>query len=336
MEAKRQRVSDLLDAQVPIEEIVAIVECSRRTVERVRQRKNEGQSLERKPGSGGHNKIVTEEFLAGLACKIEADPTRSMRKTAKDLNVSEGTIRNAVGLLGLHSYVRRRRQLLSAATKERRVERGKVLINWLKKKSPSTVLVFSDKKNWTVDQARNAQNDRFLAFRVEDVPPVNQTKHPASAMMLGVVASDGKRMPPFWFPKGLRVGAKEYLEVMETVVKPWLDDAYPEGNYCFQQDSAPGHKAKVVQEWCKAHLADFWPSSFWPPSSPDVAPLDFGIWGYVESKACSVPHRNIDDLKASVEEQWAAMPVDHVVKVCKAFRPRLEAMVSAEGGHFEK
>ncbi|QQP37280.1 Uncharacterized protein FKW44_017497 [Caligus rogercresseyi] len=46
-------------------------------------------------------------------------------------------------------------------------------------------------------------------------------------MMLGVVASDGKRMPPFWFPQGLRVGAKEYLAVIKNVVKPWLDATYP-------------------------------------------------------------------------------------------------------------
>ncbi|QQP50080.1 Hypothetical protein FKW44_010961 [Caligus rogercresseyi] len=29
------------------------------------------------------------------------------------------------------------------------------------------------------------------------VPPINATKHPQGAMMLGVVASDGKSMPPY-------------------------------------------------------------------------------------------------------------------------------------------
>ncbi len=336
MEAKRQRVSDLLDAHVPILEIAAIVKCSRQFVYRIKKKKESGESVARKSGSGGSNNIIDEEFLLLLMAKINTEPTRSMRKLAKDLMVSEFTIRNAVGKLGLHSYVRRRRQLLSQTAKNSRVDRGKKLINWLKKKPSSVVLVFSDKKNWTVDQSRNARNDRFLAYAVEEVPPINQTKHPASAMMLGVVASDGNRMPPFWFPRGLRVGAKEYLEVLKTVVKPWLDQQYPEGNYCWQQDGAPGHKAKVVQQWCQDNLASFWPSNFWPPSSPDAAPLDYGIWGYVESKACATPHASIDAMKASVEQEWAAMPEAHVIKVCRAFRPRLEAMVAAEGGHFEK
>ena len=153
MEAKRRRVSDLLHAQVGIKEITDIIGCHRSFVYKVKNMMNNGDDLSRKPGSGGHNKKVDEDFLTGLSAEIEADPTRSMRKLAKDLNVSEWTIRQAVGELGLHSYVRRRRQLLSNNAQISRVECGKKVLNWLKKKPASVVLVFSDKKNWTVDQA---------------------------------------------------------------------------------------------------------------------------------------------------------------------------------------
>ena len=246
------------------------------------------------------------------------------------------TMRKAVKDLGAHSYVRRRRQLLSQRAKETRVKKGKMLLNWLKKHNSSTIRIFSDKKNWTVDQARNARNDRYLAYRVEDVPPINVTKHPASVMMLGVVTSDGKKMPPYWFPKGLRVGTEEYLDVMKNVVKPWLDANYPDKPYVWQQDSAPSHKSKKTQAWCEDNLSHFWPWSMWPPSSPDLNPLDFGIWGNVERKACSTPHPNVESLKAAVEKEWADMDEDFIKKTCQAFRPRIEAMIKAEGGHFEK
>ncbi len=260
-----------------------------------------------------------------------------MRKLAKDLAMDEKTIRNAVGQLGQFSYVRRRRQLLSASAQNSWVEHGQQLINWLKKKPSSVVLVFSDKKNWTVDRSRNARNDWYLAYCIQEVPPVNQIKHPASAMMLGVICSDGKRMSPFWFPKGLRMGAKEYLEVMKNTVKPWLDTTYPDSNYCWQQDGAPGHKAKVgVQQWCQDNLADFWPANFWPPSSPDAAPIDYGIWGFIESEVCLVSRPHVDTLKASVEREWTVMSEEYVCKVCRTFRPRLEAKVVANCGHFEQ
>ncbi|QQP37282.1 Putative transposable element [Caligus rogercresseyi] len=305
MEAKRQRVADLLHAQVKVIDIMEIVKCGKTLVYDVKKKLETGKGLKRKMGSGGHNRKVDEDFLMGLMAEIEADP--------QVFEVSEWTIRKAVSKLGL-------RQLLSNSAKNSRVDRGKKLLSWLKKKPSST-------KNWTVDQSRNARNDRFLAYAVEE--------HPASSMMLGVVASDGKRMPPFWFPQGLRVGAKEYLAVIKNVVKPWLDATYPKGNYCYQQDGAPGHKAKKPQKWCKDNLMNFWPAHFWPPSSPDVAPLDYGIWGFVESKACATPHPSVDALKASVEKEWADMSEHYVRKVCRAFRPRFEAMVSAEGSHFE-
>lgn len=79
---------------------------------------------------------------------------------------------------------------------------------------------------WTVDRARNAKNDRWLAYQVEDVPPIMKTKHPASAMMLGVVASNGARMPPFWFAKGLKIDTEVYLDVLKNVVKPWIDATF--------------------------------------------------------------------------------------------------------------
>ncbi len=335
MEAKRVRVSALIDAHMGTNDICRIVGCSRTMVAKVRQLKNDGNHLKRKPGSGGHNRKRTDEFMDDLKDRIDADPTISMRQLAKEKNVTPRTIRKAVKQLGLISYVRRRRQLLSDTTKLTRVAKGKKLLTWMKH-DRSTVRIFSDKKMWTVDQARNRQNDRYLAFCVDEVPPINSQKHPASAMMLGVVASDGKKMKPFWFEKGLKVNTEVYLDVLKTVVKPWLDENYPDGNYVWQQDSAPSHKSKIVQKWCEENLAAFWPWSMWPPSSPDLSPLDYGVWGYVEKKACSRPHPNVASLKAAVEEQWELMPEEYLVNTCSAFRPRVEAMLEAKGGHFEK
>ena len=54
-------------------------------------------------------------------------------------------------------------------------------------------------------------------------------------------------------------------------------------------------------------LAGFLLSDLWPPSSPDAAPLDYGIWGFMKSKACATPRPNVDALKASVKKEWANM-----------------------------
>lgn len=58
----------------------------------------------------------------------------------------------------------------------------------------STVWIFSDKKNWNVDQGRNSRNDSYLACYVQEVSTIGTIKHTALITMMGVVASDGKQM----------------------------------------------------------------------------------------------------------------------------------------------
>jgi hypothetical protein len=56
----------------------------------------------------------------------------------------------------------------------------------------------------------------------------------------------------------------------------------------------------------------------------------------VEEKACAIFHSNVDELKASVDRHWNDMSTAELVSACKAFRPRIEACIAAEGGIFEK
>ena len=60
------------------------------------------------------------------------------------------------------------------------------------------ILVFSDEKRFTVDPVFNKQNERVATFGkdISEIRKVSTTKHPASVMMLGVVATNGEKMPP--------------------------------------------------------------------------------------------------------------------------------------------
>ncbi len=45
-------------------------------------------------------------------------------------------------------------------------------------------------------------------------------------MFLSVVANEGDVMPPHVFTKGLRVQTYKFINVLETVIKPWMDYRY--------------------------------------------------------------------------------------------------------------
>ncbi len=258
MEVKRNRVSALLNAGMGYAEIARLVPCCQGLIAKVKRLKKEGKSLQRLLGSSGQNKERTLEFMANVSTVSANFPTTSMRALAKDLGVSDSTIRLAVKDLRAFSYICRCHQLLTTASKETRDVKGKKLLNWMKSDG-STVRIFSNKKNWTADQAQNSRNNRFLTFYIDEVPPITSTKHPASAMMLSVIASDRKRMDPYWFPKDLRVGTNKYLKVMKNVVLLGcrLITLWVISNYIWQQDSAPGHKAIKTQKWCQKNLGHF-------------------------------------------------------------------------------
>ncbi|QQP39374.1 Uncharacterized protein FKW44_020241 [Caligus rogercresseyi] len=54
-----------------------------------------------------------------------------------------------------------------------------------------------------------------------------------------------------------------------------------------------------------------------PPQSTDANPLNHAFWPHIESKVCKLRHPNIAALKAAVNQEWAGMDRDFVVKSSK-------------------
>ena len=90
---------------------------------------------------------------------------------ARDMNVSEKTIRNIVKTdLKMSSFKMQTRQHLTDLQKEKRLAQVKILLNKLKAGTDTSEIVFSDKKLFTVKAICNRQNDRVLAKSSADIP----------------------------------------------------------------------------------------------------------------------------------------------------------------------
>ena len=81
------------------------------------------------------------------------------------------------------------------------------------------------------------------------------------------------------------------------------------------QDGAPSHVSEDTLVWMDTHFIAYWPPSMWPPYSPDLNPLDFNVWGYVESRACAKPYASVSALQSAVDQAWKdLLTVEHVKK----------------------
>ncbi|UYV72942.1 hypothetical protein LAZ67_10001239, partial [Cordylochernes scorpioides] len=256
--------------------------------------------------------------------KIDGNPGKSIRAIAKEMDVGSMTIVRTIHEdLGLKSYALRKGQSLTENMKNNRKGKAAALLNNLKHDSFGMLRFFSDEKNFDVDQKVNPRNDRWICKDPLEIPVVMHTKFPASVMVLGVISSEGDVMPPHFFEKGLRMNADTYINVLETVVKPWMDMVAAGRKYVFQQDSVPAHKAKKTQSWLTLNVPSHWGPDIWPPNSPDCNPLDYYVWGVVERDVNKAPHTTIQSVKKAVHTVMTQMDKVIVAKACASFRTRL-------------
>ena len=341
-EMKRHAVIVAICAKHTDLEISNFLNCARSFVHKVRRELEASAGdvetvAKRKRHEERSDTTRNTQFVQQVQEIVDENPSKSMRAIARDFNVSEGLIRRVVHEdLRYKSYVMRRGQFMSAQTRNQRLIRGKRLLSKLKHPEvPNMLWFFSDEKNFDQDQKINRRNDRWLCSNPTEVPRVMHTKFPATVMVLGVVSNEGHIMPPHFFQQGLRVNAVAYIEVLETVVKPWIDSVRGDRPYIFQQDSAPSHKAMTTQDWMAENFYDHITPNLWPPSSPDLNPLDYYVWGVVERETNKHPHNTISSLKDAITTTMINMNKEHLIRACSRFRSRIESVIAANGDFIE-
>ena len=145
----------------------------------------------------------------------------------------------------------------------------------------------------------DSQNHCWIVTNNRDVPRVIKTKFPATVIVFGVVSSEGHIMPPHIFEVGLKVNTKVYLDVLESVVIPWCNQVATGRPWVWQQDSAPAHKSKETQAWLQ-ECYNFVPFSHCPPLLPDLNPLVYFVWSYIENITNMTSHNTKASLITSI------------------------------------
>ena len=143
----------------------------------------------------------------------------------------------------------------------------------------------------------------WIATNNRDVPRVMKTKFLATVMVFGVVSSEGHIMLLHIFEVDLKVNTKVYLDVLKSVVIPWCNQVASGRTWVWQQDSAPAHKSKETQAWLQKECYDLYPSLTGPPSSPDLNPLDYFVWSYVENITNMTSHNTKASLITAIRRR---------------------------------
>ncbi|XP_044762467.1 uncharacterized protein LOC123319508 [Coccinella septempunctata] len=107
----------------------------------------------------------------------------------------------------------------------------------------------------------------------------------------------------------------------------------------FQPDGATCHTSNqslaVVNQLFPEKVISRRGTINWPPRSPDLTPLDYFMWGYIEQKVYENKPPTLLQLKHNIRTEMAAISGEMCRRVVANFRFRLEECQQSEGQHLD-
>ena len=100
------------------------------------------------------------------------------------------------------------------------------------------------------------------------------------------------------------------------------------------QSESPTQSVSEIKCEIVALLARFIGPDLWPPTSPDLNPVNYQVWGLMQEHMYKSPIKDVSELKQRLIEAWSAMRQRVIDEAIDQWR-KLRCSVSAEGGHFE-
>ena len=288
-------------------------------------------SIDDKKRLGRPRSVRTPQLIKTVKARFLRNPRRSANKMARELKVSRSTLLRVINDdMHIRPYKRRQVQGLTPLQTEKRFKRSKVLLERYAREKIQKI-IFSDEKLFGVEEQLNSQNDRIYAASFEDIPEhlrIDESFKNEQKIMVWCGVSYKGKLPMVFIEPGTKVNATFYInDILENVVKVQGQLLYNNSPWTFQQDSAPAHSAKISQKCCMENLPDFISKDDWPPSSPDLNPLDYSIWGILETRVNTIKHQSIESLKATLKKEWESLSMDMVRATIDSWPSRLKALI---------
>ena len=174
------------------------------------------------------------------------------RKIARELGVSQSSVSKLAHKLKLKAYKRIRVSKRDEKVRSKRKMRCRLLLNRFTAEKVKNI-IFTDKKDFTLEVVRNRQNDRVYGKGKRDIAP-NRLYHETSRFTKKVMVSagvswKGKTRIHFIDTERTKVNNESYKNLLEIGLLPDCRRLYPNGDWVFQQDGAPTHTSKTTQEY---------------------------------------------------------------------------------------
>lgn len=293
--------------------------------------------------------VVDEPAQIEILGQFAINPTMSTRGAARATGISREAIRITLKHHKMHPYKLQILHELTEDDPDRRIEFCELMTDRIAAQ-PELLknICFSDECTFYLNGHVNKQNCRYWSDENPHIFREGHTQYPQKINVWAGILGDSIIGP--LFIDGNLTG-EMYAEMLDTTIEPLIineveNQATDDGTLVlnenllhFQQDGAPPHYVLPVRQWLDAHYPDKWIGRRgpveWPPRSPDLAPLDFFLWGHLKSVIFKTQPPNIDQLRQRIIQECRNISKATLEKVRQEFENRLYYCLANDGNHFE-
>lgn len=296
-------------------------------------------SLDSKPGRGRKRSARTQRNILQVSEIVENSPsevTVSSRKIAKATRIKRSSIRRILKYdLTLRPFKKIYCQMLTNDVKQKRLQRCQELLRRFRSRQEIRKIWFTDEKIFSLRQPKNSQNNRvYSSVEKKNQIPLNRLlvprQHFANSVMVSLGVSTAGKTRIYFLQNS--INSAVYQTEILSLMLPEIEDISLD--YIFQQDGAPAHTSQATIQFLRENCPAFIEPPNWPPNSPDLNPVDYTVWGVLESMVYEngVP-RDIEQLKERINLCWQRFPQQTITSAINQWRRRLQAVVNNHGGH---
>ena len=125
------------------------------------------------------------------------------------------------------------------------------------------------------------------------------------------------------------INAPKYIEIIDSHLWPVVARHFPGNNYIFQDDNAPVHRARTVQNYKQTNNIN---GMVWPAQSPDANIIE-NCWLMLKNKL-SARRQHIQsaaDLEREIRDIWQNIPVNYIQNLYRSIPRRILKILMNKG-----
>jgi hemolysin-activating ACP:hemolysin acyltransferase len=316
------------------------ISISQKTISNVKRKVGVQRNTIGKIQFSRNRPLSTPPVISKVIRTMDVEDPPTQRSVAKSYNVSQSTISRIMKMANFTLRKKLKVHKLTPSKVEKRRQRAFRLYRQLANGRYKN-FVTTDEAWFYLDGSEGKRKVCYIKKtdpNYERMIIQQDQSRPKGLMVWAGISSHGKTSMRF-VEAGAKINSEYYIN---KILKPFLSHDVPrlfpnnqKKKLIFHHDNAPSHASKKTIQFLNESKINYVKPEEWMPSSPDAAPMDFSVWGYLKQQVNKQNIETLIELKKNILYQWKKINQIYIDKVLAYWPKRVYLIHKARGYHIE-